>query len=431
MVALRPVRAWHPAPSDATADRLVCPVYDTLSDAELDRFASSSPFNAAGFVPRPRSLDLEPFLARARSNLAAALAAGAYVQDATPSYYVYGIQYVPPPDIVEALDLDQRRPEYLLLGLVGALDVDRLPHGQVALHERTFPIRVEERVALTDATGKVFAPILAGYHAPDHRLNDRLESFLGIRRRGLEFEGTRPAIVSARLGSTLHRLWRVDDPAEIAELRSIVEPLRLLILDGHHRFTAAARRTYEGRPTAPLVMIVDGTDRALLLLPWHRVVPAEVMTPERLIDAGRGQFSKVRDVPDAADVRGAIERLHSMRAGSRRGFVLITGDRAVEFNGAASDDAGADFDQLHQFLNEALEIDGERLQYVRSPRAAIESARGEHDGRRGSALLLPGLTTKGVEARAFERAEVMAEKSTMFLPKVAEGMLFAPAGPDD
>jgi hypothetical protein len=120
-----------------------------------------------------------------------------------------------------------------------------------------------------------------------------------------------------------------------------------------------------------------------------------------------------------------------MRAGGRRGFVLVTGERAVEFDGPASDDAGADFDQLHDFLNEALEIDGERLQYVRSPRAAIDAAKGEVAGRRGSALLLPGLTTKGVEARAFERAEVMAEKSTMFLPKVAEGLLFAPAGPDD
>lgn len=431
MVALRPVRAWHPAASDEGADRLVCPVYDTLSDAELDRFASSSPFNAAGFVPRPRSLELEPFLQRAQTTLAAALAAGAYVQDATPSYYVYGIQYAPPPDIVEALDLDQRRPEYLLLGLVGALDVDRLPHGQVALHERTFPRRVEERVALTDATRKSFAPILAGYHSPDHRVNDRLESLLGIRRRGLDFEGSRRAMVSARLGTTRHRLWRIEDPAEVAELRSLVDPLRLLILDGHHRFTAAARRTYDGRPTAPLVMIVEGADRALLVLPWHRVVPADVVLPERLIDAARDQFAKVRDVPSAADVRGAIDQLHSMRAGGRRGFLLVTGDRAVEFDGAASDDAGADFDQLHQFLNEALEIDGERLQYVRSPRAAIEGAHGEHGGRRGSAILLPGLTTKGVEARAFERAEVMAEKSTMFLPKVAEGMLFAPAGPDD
>jgi len=431
MVALRPVRAWHPGLSDSGADPLVCPVYDTLSDAEVERFAAANPYNAAGFVPRPRSLGLEAFLDRAQRNLTAALAAGAYVRDAAPAYYVYGIQHVPPPDIAEALEPEQRRPEYLLLGLVGALDVDRLAHGQVALHERTFPVRVAERVALTDVTGMTFAPILAGYHAADHRLNDRLEQLLGIHRRGLAFQGRRAPVVSANVGATSHRLWRIDDPAEVAELRALVDPLRLLILDGHHRFTAAARRTYEGRPTAPLVMVVDGADRALLLLPWHRVIPSDVIDPGRLTDAARTQFSSVQEAPEARTIEGAIARLRTMRTAGRRGFLLVTSEGANEFDGPASDDAGADFDVLHEFLNEVLEIDGERVLYVRSPRAALEgvSARGP-DGSR-SAILLPGLSARGVEARAFDRAQVMAEKSTMFLPKVAEGMLFAPAGRDE
>jgi uncharacterized protein (DUF1015 family) len=431
VVALRPVRAWHPADSGSGADRLVCPVYDTLSDEEVARFAASSPYNAAGFVPRQRSLGLDPFLERARANLSTALGAGAYVQDPTPAYYVYGIQYVPPPDIVEALDPDQRRPEYLLLGLVGAVDVDRLGHGQVALHERTFPTRVAERVALTDATGMTFAPILAGYHATDHRLNDRLEQILGIHRRDLEFGGRRPPLVSATLGPTLHRLWRIDDAAGVAELCALVEPLRLLILDGHHRFTAAARRTYDGTPTAPLVMIVDGADRALLLLPWHRVVPPGVFEPRLLLDAARSQFATVHDTPDARSVDGAIAHLRAMRSDRRRGFLLVTSDQAAEFDGPTSDDAGADFDLLHGFLNEALEIDGDRLQYVRSPRAALEGANATGVPGGGTALLLPGLSSRGVEVRAFGRAEVMAEKSTMFLPKVAEGMVFAPAGREE
>jgi hypothetical protein len=427
MVALQPVRAWHPAASDDAADRLVCPVYDTLSDAELERFAGASPFNAAGFVPRPRSLELTAFLQEARTRLTAALDAGAFLQDPTPSYYVYGIQYVPPPDILEALDPEGRRPEYLLLGVVGALDLGRLAHGQVALHERTFPGRVAERVALTDETGMTFAPILAGYHSTDHRLNDRIERLLGVHRRGLAFEGSRPPTVTATLGGTRHRLWRIDDPAEIAELRAEMEPLRLLILDGHHRFTAAARRTYEGRPTAPLVMVVDGADRALLLLPWHRIVPPEVVEPERLLQEARMGFPRVRELPRAADVPGAIAHLRSMRAAGRRGFLIVSGGRAVEVGGPPSDDAGADFDLLHSFLNESLEIDGERLLYVRSPRGAIEGATESDHMRAGSAVLMPGLSAHGVEVRAFERAEVMAEKSTMFLPKVAEGMLFAPA----
>ena len=427
MVDLRPARAWHPNPSRASPDALVCPVYDTLSEVEQERYASASPFNAAGFVPRPRSVELASFLERARIQLQRAKESEAYVQDPRPSYYVYGIRYVPPADILEALDPSQRRPEYLLLGLVGAIDLDRLGHGEVALHERTFPDRVLERVALTDATGMTFAPILAGYHDPEHRLNGRLERALGLDRRGLAFEGNVAPVAEARLGPTLHRLWRIEAPDQVAALRAEVAPLRLLILDGHHRFAAAARRTYEGRPTAPLVMIVDSADRALQLLPWHRIVPAEVVPYPRLVEAAGTHFREVRGAAEATEVTGALDRLRALRRRDDRGFLMVSGGRAVEVVGTPSRDAGADFDQLHAFLDETLEVARDRIRFVRSPREALDAVRAAPPAASDTAVLLPPLDARGVEARAFERGEVMAEKSTMFLPKVAEGILFAPA----
>jgi hypothetical protein len=426
MVELVAVRGWHPAAGDARADALVCPVYDTMSEAELDRYASASPYNAARFVPRPPSLSTEEFVASATENLAVATGSGAYAQDPDPSLYVYGIRYVPPPDIAEALEPDQRRAEYLLLGLVGALDLERLGHGEVALHERTFPDRVLDRVALTDATGMTFAPILAGYHAAGHALNDRLESLLGIDRRSLTFEGSVPPLVRANLGDATHLLWRIDDRAEIERLLALVRPLRALILDGHHRFTAAARRHYEGRSSAPLVMLVDGADRALQLLPWHRVVPGGVSPPAALREAVAREFPVAVDLPGPVTVEAAIDRLHAMHLAGDHGFLMVAEGKALEVHGPRSDDAGADFDLLHAVLDERLEIDPESLEFVRSPRRAIDATRAGPD-RPATAFLLPGLSARGIESRAFERGEVMAHKSTMFLPKVAEGVLFAPA----
>ncbi len=427
MVSLRPVRAWHPDPRVAPPESLVCPVYDTLSDAELERYSAASPYNAASFVPRPRSLPLPQFLERARAQLDRARAAGAFVQDPRPAYYVYGIRYVPPADVAEAIDVAQRRPEYLLLGLVGAIDVGNLGHGQVALHERTFPDRVLERIALTDATGATFAPILASYHDAEHHLNDRLEGWLGLHRRGLEFEGRVAPIVEARLGATVHRLWRIDAPEEVAALERELARHRLLILDGHHRFTAAVRREYEGRPTSPLVMVVDAADRALQLLPWHRVVPPDLVPYARLREALREHFPRVSEAPDGAEVSGAIARLATLRRRGERGFLVVTGEQAVEVVGVPSEDAGADFDQLHEFLDEVLEVDRERLRFVRSPREAIDAVGPGGDAPGGSAILMPPLDAQGIERRAFDIGAVMAEKSTMFLPKVAEGILFASA----
>ena len=191
MVELRPVRAWHPDPLRGDPSDLVCPVYDTLSEEELRRYSARG-HNAARFVPRPRDLSLEEFVRQASIALAAARRSRAYVRDAEPSYYVYGIRYVPPADITETIAPAARRAQYLLLGLVGSLDLARTDATQIALHERTFADRVAERIALTEATGMAFAPILLGYHLPDHGLNDRLEQRLGLDRRAHDIEVTGP-----------------------------------------------------------------------------------------------------------------------------------------------------------------------------------------------------------------------------------------------
>jgi hypothetical protein len=431
VVELSPVRAWHPNPEVADPNQLVCPVYDTLSDAELARFASH-PFNAAGFVPRPRGIPLDEFLVRSVGRLGEALTARAYLQDERPAFYVYGISYIPPPDILETIEPEHRRARYLLLGLVGALDFRQVGHAQVAMHERTFADRVEERAALSGATGMTFAPIMAGYHLPEHGLNDWIERRLGLHRRSLAFSGTVPPLAEAVLDGTTHRLWRIDSPAEIEELRAQLRDLRLLILDGHHRFTAAAQRFHSGRPSAPLTMLVEGQDRALQLLPWHRLLASSIASPEDVDSAVRVEFPEVvhSEAPPSASV--AIDRLRRMHRHHHRGFLVLGGDQLLEVHGPASDDVGADFDVLHSFLEDRLSIDPESLEFVRSPRHAFERLADPNSfSHRGTAFLLPGLTEKGIEERAFGRGRVMAHKSTMFQPKVAEGMLFAPAGGDE
>ena len=425
MVELFPIRAWHADPTVVNPDSVVCPVYDTVSDEEQSRFGHL-PFNAAGFVPRPHGLGLDQFLLAAVGHLGEALHARAFVQDPTPGFYVYGVRYHPPPDIAESIDPSQRRREYLLLGLVGVLDLDRIGHGEVALHERTFPDRVDERVALSDATGMNFAPIMVGYNVPGHRLNDRLEDLLGLDRRLLAFDSKVAPVVSARLDGTSHLLWRIDEPTAIASIQHELEGVRLLVLDGHHRFTAAAKRHHEGRPTRPLVMLVEGGDRALQLLPWQRVLPGDSVAPERVVRAAKAAVPAARALGVELTVEGSIALLHEMSVRHRRGFVLLAPGAALEIPGATSDDVGADFDLLHTFLEERLGVDPHDLDFVRSPRRAFELAMPSPDAPAGTVFLLPGLTERGVEERAFGKGLLMAHKSTMFLPKVAEGVIFAP-----
>jgi len=310
---------------------------------------------------------------------------------------------------------------------VGVLDLDRTSPREFALHERTFPDRVDERVALADTTGMNFAPIMMGYNVPDHRLNDRIEELLGLDRRLLAFDSAMPPAVTANLGGTSHLLWRVDEPGAVRSLQEELEGTRLLVLDGHHRFTAAMKRQGEGRRTMPLVMLVEGGDRALQLLPWHRVLGGEVIAPEEVVRAAERTFAQRHPLGAPLSVPEAVSRLHEMQRDHRRGFLLSTPNAAFEVSGPASANVGADFDFLHAFLEEELNLDPHRLEFVRSPRQALEGAASDTSGRAGTAFLLPGLTEPGVEERAFGQRKLMAHKSTMFLPKVAEGVIFAPA----
>ena len=426
MVELLPFRGWHPNPEVADPSSLVCPVYDTLSAADEVSFGHRR-YNAAQFVPRPHGMALETFLLSAVGHLGEAIHDRAYLQDEEPGFYVYGIRYRPPLDVTEALEPADRRSEYLLLGLVGTLDIDHLEHGTVALHERTFADRVEERVELTDATGMNFAPIMAGYNLPDHRLNDRVEELLGLDRRLLAFDSSVAPVVSARIDGTSHLLWRLSEPTAIHALQQELTQTRLLILDGHHRFTAAVKRHHEGQRTMPLVMLVEGRDRALQLLPWQRVLPAEVVAPEAVVDAARQAFPSTRPIGAVPSLEKILGHLHEMTRNHRRGFVVVGPGSTFEVTGPASDDAGADFDLLHGFLEEHLNLDPHDLEFVRSARFAVERVPSGTSSAGGTAFLLPGLTEARVEQRAFERGELMAHKSTMFLPKVAEGVVFAAA----
>jgi hypothetical protein len=372
-------------------------------------------------------MHLKPFLRAARENLDEACRCGAFGQDPTPALYVYGIRYHPPADVAEALEPPQRRQEYLLLGLVGTLDLDRIGPDEVALHERTFADRVDERVALADSTGMNFAPIMMGYNIADHRLNDRIEDLLGLDRRLLAFDSSVPPVLTANLNGTSHLLWRLDDPEAIRSLQAELDGTRLLVLDGHHRFTAARKRHHEGRRTKPLVMLVEGGDRALQLLPWHRVLGGEVIPSEGVVHAIERAYPQRTALGSSLTVSDAIGRLHEMTSRHRRGFLLATSGVAYEIPGNPTTDVGADFDLLHAFLEEQLRLDPHRMEFVRSPRQALERATGPSATPAGTAFLLPGLTEKGVEERAFGLGRLMAHKSTMFLPKVAEGVIFAPA----
>jgi hypothetical protein len=426
MVELVPVRAYHPA--DPQAAGLLSPVYDTMSDTELLRF-SKTPYNASAFVARPSTMAVEEFLRQAPARLHVALRAHAYVQDSRESLYAYGIRYTPPSDILEAIPPDSRRAEYLLLGLVGRLDLTRVPESGIARHEDAFSDRVEERVRITEATGMTFAPIMAGYTLPSHSINDLLEKTLGLHRRSLSMEGTVTPIVRAQIDATEHRLWRIENEEVRSRIDELLAPLRIMILDGHHRYAAARELLRRQQPgSAPLVMLVESRDRALQLLPWHRALAAGTVSLGELKARAGARFTSVEPLGTGLTVEAIVAELERMTRHRERGFLAVDGSGAWRFVGPEDSDGGFDYDLLHGYLEQEFHRDPHEFGVFRSPRQSLDAVRNPGTlWSGGVAFLLPGLHQEAIEERAFQTGRMMARKSTMFLPKVAEGVLFASA----
>ena len=102
--------------------------------------------------------------------------------------------------------------------------------GRIRPHERTHPGPKEDRLRLTRATRANISPIFSLFSDPEQRAWAALE----------------PAHADAAVGrgtdadGTVHRLWRVADPAAIAAVQARRADAELLIADGHHRYETCA-----------------------------------------------------------------------------------------------------------------------------------------------------------------------------------------------
>ena len=144
--------------------------------------------------------------------------------------------------------------------------VEEYGAGRVRPHERTHPGPKEDRLALMRATDTNTSAIFALHSDPT----------------GAAWFALAPATDADPWGEvvdedgTVHRLWRVTDPAAIAAVQDATRDAELLIADGHHRYETsrvyAQERGGEGDRGYVLACLVALQDPGLTVFPTHRLV---------------------------------------------------------------------------------------------------------------------------------------------------------------
>jgi len=352
--------------------RLVAPPYDVISEADLSRYASLSPFNVV-HVTRPGA-DYEGAAATFEK-----WERDGILQADEPSMYVHEV----------AFDGRRRR------DLIAALRLQPYSDRVVLPHERTHRGPKEDRLALMRTTHASLEPLWFVYEGRVTGLQGIIE-VVSRRSPAVEFRGP---------DGTEHRLWTVTDRVIQAAVNSAFESLPVLIADGHHRYETALAYAEEvgGPPDAAsrftLALLTDIDDPGLEVLPTHRVLKAGVAV------TGGEESPSLEATLAAIRGRVAAGAYHDHR------FQVLP----LEGNVALV--------ELHEQVIDNILGKRNPEDFLLYTRDAREAVRWVDEGVGVSAFFLDAPDLRQVLKLAQE-GKVLPQKSTYFYPKPPSGMVF-------
>lgn len=387
---------------------VTAPPYDVLSEESARALESMHENNIVRLILPRDNPDIPGQRYRhAGETLRAWRDSGVLVEDPEPSLYVY----------------EQQGPGVMQRGLLGAVGLRAEGERVILPHEDTAPGPVRDRLALMEATKANLEPIFLLYGGG------------GYTSELVEKVCTQDPVTTAMTPDGIsHRLWRVSDAQQIAEVNKDLSPHQALIADGHHRYATYLRlqqavRT-RGGAAGPwdygLALLVDVNAYPPVLRAIHRVVRG--LTLADALDRLGGAFS-VRETAGRdealADLGEARSRHTFVLAGDGRYVILDDPEEAVlqRFVPKTFPEPWRRLDAsvLHTALLQGLWGLGDEEGMV-TYHHDLESALGEAGRTGGVAVLLHPATVDSVLEVTLAGAR-MPRKSTSFGPKPRTGFV--------
>jgi uncharacterized protein (DUF1015 family) len=396
---------------------LVSPPYDVIDAEHRARLLGSSAHNVVE-IDLPRGDD--PYAEAARI-LGSWVAEGAVVREEEPTIWALSQDYTGP----DGRSLTRR-------GFLCRVRVEDYGAGRIRPHERTHPGPKEDRLRLTRATKANLSPIFSLFSDPAGAAWGALEPHTAGEPWGEVTDDD----------GTLHRLWRVDDPAAIEAVRDAARPAELLIADGHHLYETA--RVYaeeigaerEGGHRYVLMCLVALEDPGLTVFPTHRLVKGLTSEQQEALAQAIRRDWEVEPieeddlVPEASD-DGRV-RIGYMDSHFLKAVRLTLKDQSAA--DAALPDHAEPYRRLDTAVTEALLLKGalgltdddiDHLNDFGYARDTEQARQLLHDGAFDAAFFMGPTPVRRVQDVA-EAGESMPPKSTYFFPKVLTGLVFNP-----
>ncbi|MDX6591129.1 MAG: hypothetical protein QOJ13_325 [Gaiellales bacterium] len=417
---LEPLRALRYDTSQVVLGDVVSPPYDVIGDAERAELARRSPYAVV-------QLELPESASQAAQLLHHWRREGVLERDEEPALWWHEQLFTGPDGV------DRSRS-----GFFAAVRLSPYDEGRVRPHERTHATAKQGRLEVLRATHTNLSPIFGLYSDPEGGARAALA---GAGDAEPEMEVTDP-------DGTVHRFWRVSDPAAIAAAQDALAEREILIADGHHRYETALayrdeQREREGDPDGDrpydfvLMYLANLHGEGLAIYPTHRVVMSQREVDSRFLAAFALQEMPIGT--SAADVEAELNRIppgtaaFALWRGSERKPVLarVKDPSAVMLAMPAVPRAVRSLDAAvleALVLAPLLGLTGEQFltsDQIRYVRGLDRATRMVDTGDAGSAFLLRAPTVEQVQA-VTAAGRLMPQKSTYFFPKLYSGFLLNP-----
>jgi uncharacterized protein (DUF1015 family) len=420
MVIIKPFKTTILNPGIPDLNKLICPVYDVIDKTEYDNYGNNSN-NIIHLTTCNNSVDSVEFIDKAKKNLTRLFTENILKESKHPALYIYGIRYSLPDDMMRDVPGTGERNIYFAFGLVALVKIEPPGKGNIVGHENIFEKNSIERSELMKACRMNFAPIVSEYNMPGHDINIILEDYLGFKRPELVLRDDRPPLVDLTLQNNRHLLWEISDIEVIRNIQELMSDKKLLILDGHHRFSAARRLSKQDGIDYTMMMLMEGGDRALLLLPWHRCIRNY---NHDMLNTQLDRFFSIIWKGDQNDEFNRILHTKDDKFDVRIGFynkktfsvIRAHRDKVIQLSDRLGEKTGLDYLSLNEWIIEPC-IDGNKEDNIVFT-DSVSDAAFKVDGQGfNAAFLMRPLTIKDVEYKAHVEMKNFPQKSTLFCLK--------------
>lgn len=222
---------------------------------------------------------------------------GVLVRDTDKSFYLYEQTFQGTDGVVR-----------VRTGIVATVRLEEFASGVILPHENTIPKHKADRMALMSALGGDSEQIFMLYDDPTGEVEGTIDSC----RKSAEI------LRFIDAGGVHHRIVRIADDETVAKIIRILEPQRMLIADGHHRYETALEfrdnvrkadaSDCDGRPADfVLATLVSFRNPGLVIDPTHRMVKH---IDDGLLKTLRGRLSEdfsLRDFDSAEELLAALD----------------------------------------------------------------------------------------------------------------------------